>query len=207
MHGLCECLCVHVCVCEHAGDAVHCVCVLPTCLHVRTMIARTPLYPNSPLLSSPFRALMDCNGETPRLAFGHLDQDGCLEEDALTVDVVAGVSGDKLCSVTLTEQNPVLQHLKTRIAEALEVPVSDQVLLLANGQRLGAKRRLRSVLPDRSAVALVVSRPSCVRCGIRDGLWGRRAKLIQCSHYLEVYYCSRDCQAADAESHLRCGRP
>ena len=155
-----------------------------------------------------FRALMDCRAEQPRIAFGHLDQDGGLEEDALTVDVVAGVSGDKLCSVTLTEQNPVLQHLKTRIAAHLNVPESDQVLLSNGGQRLGAKRRLRSVLPDRSsAVALVVSRPSCRRCGIRDGLWGRRAKLIQCPHCFDAYYCSRECQVADAESHLRCGRP
>ena len=149
---------------------------------------------------------MDCRAEPPRIAFGHLDQDGDLEEDALTVDVVAGVSGHKMCSVTLTDQNPVLQHLKTRIAALLNVPESDQVLLSNRGQRLGAKRR--SVLPDRSsAVALVVSRPSCRRCGFRDGLWGRRAKLIQCPHCFDAYYCSRECQVADAESHLRCGRP
>ena len=149
---------------------------------------------------------MDCHGDTPRFAFGHLDQDGCVEENALTVDVVAGVSGEELCRVTLTQQNPVLLDLKTQIAAALDVPVSDQVLLLSDGQRLGAKRRLRSVLPDRSAVALVVSRPSCRRCGIRDGLWGMRANLIQCPHGSEAYYCLRECQVADAESHLRRGR-
>ena len=33
-------------------------------------------------------AMMDFNGRLPRLAFGHLDQDGCVEEGAqLTVDV------------------------------------------------------------------------------------------------------------------------
>ena len=99
----------------------------------------------------------------PRRAFGHLlDVDGCHEEDegTLTVDVMAAASGDTLCTVTLKEREPV-QNLKTRIAESLNnVPVSDQTLLLPNGQRVGAKRRLRSVLRSagRSAsVALVVS--------------------------------------------------
>ena len=152
--------------------------------------------------------MMDCNVQLPRLAFGHLDQDGCIEqEDGLAVDVaVAAVSGEKLCDITLHERDQV-QQLKTRISSALRVPESDQTLLLSNGRRLGAKRRLRSVLPSGSeTVTLVVSRPACVRCGIRDGLWGRRAQLIQCPHCLEAYYCSRECQMADAEAHLRCDR-
>ena len=105
---------------------------------------------------------MSCDGEMPRRAFGHLlDADGCHEEDedTLTVDVTAAASGNTLCTVTLTEREPV-QNLKARIAESLNVPVSDQTLLLPNGQRVNAKRRLRSVLRSagRSAsVALVVS--------------------------------------------------
>jgi hypothetical protein len=154
------------------------------------------------------RALMDCHGEMPRFAFGHLlDEDGCQEDDALTVDVMAAASGDKLCTVTLAEQEPV-HHLKTRIAETLNLPESDQILLLPNGERLGATRRLRSVLPSagRSAsVTLVVSRPACRCCGVRDGLWGRRANLIQCAHCLEAYYCSRECMIADWERHARSG--
>ena len=106
------------------------------------------------------RALMDCHGEMPRSAFGHLlDEDGCQEDDALTVDVMAAASGDKLCTVTLAEREPV-HTLKTRIEETLNLPESDQILLLPNGERLGTTRRLRSVLPSagRSAsVPLVVS--------------------------------------------------
>lgn len=151
---------------------------------------------------------MDCHGHLPRLAFGHLDQDGCLEEGGLTVDVaVNAVSGDRLFSIALKEEDQV-QHLKTQISLACNVPESDQTLLLSNGQRLAAKRRLRSVLPKRSeVVTLVVSQPACRRCGVRDGLWGRRARLIQCALCLEAYYCSRECQTADAGSHLRCDRP
>ena len=148
--------------------------------------------------------------EAPRLAFGHLlDQDGCEEDDALTVDVMGAASGDNLCTVTLASEDPV-QSLKTKIAVTLNLPESDQILLLPTGQRLGAKRRLRSVIPSagRSAsVTLVVSRPSCRCCGVKDGLWGRRAKPMQCAHCLEVYYCSRECQLADAGAHLRCARP
>ena len=152
-------------------------------------------------------ALMDCHEHLPRLAFGHLEQDGCIEQELHVVDVaVTAVSGDRLCSIALDEQDRV-QHLKMRISSAINVPESDQVLLLSNGQRLGAKRRLRSVLPRRSeAVTLVVSQPSCRRCGVRDGLWGRRANLIQCPRCLDAYYCSPECQAADAGSHLRCHR-
>ena len=148
--------------------------------------------------------MMDCHGHLPRLEFGHLDQDGLPEEDGLTVNVaVAAISGDQLCSLTLAEKDPV-QSLKTQITAALGIQESDQTLLLPNGQRLGARRRIRSVLPNRSeAVTLVVSRPSCRRCGIRDGLWGRRAKLIQCTHCLDAYYGSRECQTADAGTHLR----
>jgi hypothetical protein len=147
---------------------------------------------------------MDCGG-TPRLAFGHLASEEGLDDDALTVDVMAGISGDKLCSISLTEQEPV-QHLKMLIWTTLNVPETDQVLLLPNGRRLGAKRRLRSVLPSRSAsVTLVVSRPACRCCGVRDGLWGRRAKLTQCAHCLEAYYCSRECMIADWERHVRSG--
>ena len=105
--------------------------------------------------------MMDCNGHLPRLAFGHLDQDGCIAEGAqLTVDVaVAAVSGNRLCIFTLKEQNRV-QHLKKRISSAIQVPETDQTLLLSNGQHLRAKRRLRSALPSRSeAVTLVISRP------------------------------------------------
>ena len=146
---------------------------------------------------------MDCRVEPPRLAFGHLDQDGCFEEDLNTVDVaVTAISGDQVCSLALQDQAQV-QHLKMLITAALGVEESDQTLILANGQRLGARRRIRSVLPNRSEpVTLVVSRPSCRRCGTRDGLWGRRAKLMQCTHCLDAYYCSRECQAADAGAHL-----
>ena len=60
---------------------------------------------------------------------------------------MAALSGDKLCSVTLSEQD-LVQHLKMRMSASLhDVPESDQVLLLSNGRRLGAKRRLGSVLP------------------------------------------------------------
>ena len=112
--------------------------------------------------------------ETPRLAFGHLlDQDGCDEDEALTVDVMGAASGDSLCTVTLAAEDPV-QSFKKKIAVTLNLPESDQILFLPTGQRLGAKRRLRSVLPSgRSAsVSLVISRPSCRCCGVQDGLWG-----------------------------------
>ena len=149
---------------------------------------------------------MDCHEHLPRQAFGHLDQDG-IEEGGLAFDVlVTAVSGDRRCRIALKEQDRV-QHLKTQISSAFNVPESDQTLILPNGQRLGAKRRLRSVLPTRSeAVTLVVSRPACRRCGVRDGLWGRRANLIPCPHCLDAYYCSRECQMADAGVHLRCHR-
>ena len=153
--------------------------------------------------------MMDCNAQLPRLAFGHLDQeDGCIEqEDGLAVDVaVTAVSGEKLCNIALKSRDQV-QHLKTRLASTLRVPESDQTLLLSNGRRLGAKRRLRSVLPSGSeTITLVVSQPACRRCGVRDGLWGRRAKLIQCPHCFDAYYCSRECQMADADAHFRCDR-
>ena len=80
--------------------------------------------------------------ETPRFAFGHLlDQDGCDEDDALTIDVMGAATGDSLCSVTLAAEDPVQYLTKTRIVE--------------NGQRLDGKSRLRSVLPSpgRSASA------------------------------------------------------
>lgn len=175
------------------------------CLQGVSRCARLlPHRPDPP--QPPCGAPMDCHGQPPRVAFGHLDQDGCVEEDGLTVDVVvAAISGDQLCSVMLAEREPV-QHLKTQISLACGVPESDQVLLL-NGRRLGAKRRLRSVLPTRSTVTLVVSRPSCNRCGTRDGLWGRRARLMECAHCLEAYYCSSECQVADARAHLRCDLP
>ena len=149
--------------------------------------------------------MMDGHGQPPRPAFGHLDQDGRVEEDAkLKVDVlVTAVSGDRLCSIALKRQE-LVEHLKMRISAATAVPESDQTLLLPSGQRLAAKRRLGSVLPRRSeTVTLVVARPSCSLCGVKDGLWGRRAKLIQCAHCLEAYYCSRECQMADAGTHLR----
>ena len=137
---------------------------------------------------------------------GHLlDQDDSEDDDVLKIDVMGAATGDKLCTVTLAAEDPV-QDLKKRIAEALKLPESDQILFLPNGQRLGAKRRLRSVLPsaDRSAsVSLVISRPSCRCCGVRDGLWGRRANLIRCAHCLEAYYCSRECMIADDEKHIR----
>ena len=137
----------HMCV--HADGAVHCVlrmCASEVLAHAHDDCVYTAS-PNSSLLSFPFRTLMDCHRDPPRLAFGHLDQDGCFEDDALTVDVVAGVSGDELFSVPLTEQKPVLFDLKTRISAALDVPVSDQVLLLSTGQCLRAKRRLSLCFP------------------------------------------------------------
>ena len=58
---------------------------------------------------------MDCHDQPPRLAFGHLGPD--LEEDGLMFDVVLGViPGDRLCSVKLTEREPV-QHSKTKKTE------------------------------------------------------------------------------------------
>ena len=75
--------------------------------------------------SPTLRRQMDCHGEQPRLAFGHLDQDGCLEEDAFTVDVLVVVNPDvQLCSVTFAKREPV-QHPKTQIwlADAEGAPV------------------------------------------------------------------------------------
>jgi hypothetical protein len=75
--------------------------------------------------SPPCGAQMDCHGEPPRVAFGHLDQDGCLEEDGFTVDVLVAVTPDvQLCSVTFAEREPV-QHPKTQIwlADAEGAPV------------------------------------------------------------------------------------
>ena len=148
--------------------------------------------------------------ETTRLAFGHLlDQDGCDENDVLSVDVMGAASGDNLCTVTLASEDPV-QSLKAKIAVTLNLPESDQILLLPTGQRLGAKRRLRSVIPSagRSAsVTLVVSRPSCRCCGVKDGLWGRRAKLIRCARSRETYSWSRKCMIADEGAHFRRVRP
>ena len=153
----------------------------------------------------PVIARMACHGQ-PRLAFGLLDQDGCQEDDSLTVDVLGAASGDKLCTLSSPGQETV-HGLKTRIAETLHLPETDQILLLPNGRRAGAKRRLRSVLPSsagRSAsVTLVVSRPACRRCGVRDGLWGRRANLVRCARCLDVYYCSRECMIADWEAHIQ----
>ena len=175
-------------------------------VHFRLFVNRLTEQPchSFPLYARPGTAME----ENPRVAFGHLDQDGCQEEAALTVHVaVVYVSGDQLCNLALKEEDQV-QRLKTQISSALGVPECDQNLLLANGRRLCAKRRLRSVFSKRSeTVTLVISRASCRRCGTRDGLWGRRAKLIQCGHCLETYYCSSECQMADAGAHHRCARP
>ena len=61
--------------------------------------------------------MMDCHEHLPRHASGHLDQDGIEEEDGSAFDVlVSAVSGDRLCSISLKEQDRRVQHLKTRIS-------------------------------------------------------------------------------------------
>ena len=106
---------------------------------------------------------MNGHVQFPRLAFGHLEQDGCTKEDAqgATVDVaITGVTGDRLCMSALKEQDSV-QQLKTLISSALRKPESDQSLLLSNVHRLGGNRRLRSVLHNRSETStLLVSQPA-----------------------------------------------
>lgn len=103
------------------------------------------LGPAARAIRFPVIAPMGCHGQ-PRLAFGLLDQDGCPEDDSLTVDVLDAASSDQLCTVSSAGQETV-HRLKTRIAEIVNLPESDQILLLPNGRRAGAKRRLRSVLP------------------------------------------------------------
>ena len=75
---------------------------------------------------------MDCHDLPPRLAFGHLDQDGFLKEDMLTVDLVE--------AATPGEQEPA-QHTKSQTALACSVPESDQVLPV-NRRHVGSRRRL-----------------------------------------------------------------
>ena len=80
---------------------------------------------------SPCGAPMDCCDLPPRLAFGHLDSDGCLEDGLMFDILLAVIPGDR---------EPV-QHPKTLISWARSVPESDQVLPL-NGRQLGVRRRL-----------------------------------------------------------------
>ena len=105
---------------------------------------------------------MDRHGRTPRLAFGLLDQDGCPEEDSLTVDVLGAASRDTLCAVTTAGQEVAHRmDMKTRIAGILSQPETVQMLLLPNGRCAAAKRRIRSVpssIGRSASVTLVVSR-------------------------------------------------
>ena len=63
---------------------------------------------------------MDCH-DLPRLAFGHLDQDGGLEDEILFDMLLAVIPGDQLCSKKLTEQEPA-QHPKTQASLACSLP-------------------------------------------------------------------------------------
>ena len=125
---------------EHAYVAIL-IALVGSCTKACTTTIRlslgqtTACIATTPFLFPGGAAMMDCNAHVPRLAFGHLDQDGCIEEGGLAVDVVVtAASEDQRCS----------SALKERISSALSVPESDQVLLLSNGQSLGAKRRLWS---------------------------------------------------------------
>ena len=110
---------------------------LCSCLQACTIIARrltkrqlAPPYTPSPLGCA---AMMDCHGHLPRLAFGHLDQDACVEEGGAVDVVVTAAYEAQPCSIAL----------ERRISSALSVPGSnDQTLLPQKSQRGGAKRRL-----------------------------------------------------------------
>ena len=122
--------CSHACVCMSAHSCLCRVqrCAYDTCPRIaRANISRPPRFPCG--------APMDCCDLPPRLAFGHLDSDGCLEDGLLFDILLAVIPGD-----TLAEREP-LQHTKKQITLVCSVPETDKVLLL-NRRHLGARRRL-----------------------------------------------------------------
>ena len=115
---------VHLWSCVGVVSCYTCVFSTFEPVHFRLFVNRLTEQPchSFPLYARPGTAME----ETPRVAFGHLDQDGCQEEGALTVHVaVVYVSGDQLCNLALKEEDQV-QRLKTQISSALGVPECDQ---------------------------------------------------------------------------------
>ena len=135
--------------------------------------------------------------EKPRLAFREWPGDSD-EGEQITVEV-NGFAG-KVCSATLPEHDTV-HDLTMEIARRIAVPEADLVLL-RNGFRLKARQSIGSVFfTSGRTVNLVVSQPHCRKCGIRDGIFGQRAKLSRCPVCLEAFYCSRECATADWRTH------
>ena len=137
--------------------------------------------------------------EKPRLAFREWPEHSD-EDEQITVEVV-GFAG-KVCSATLQEFYTI-HDLKAAISRRIGQPEADLVLLL-NGVRLKARQSIGSVfLTSGRTVNLVVSQPRCRKCGIRDGIFGRRARLSLCPVCLDTLYCSRVCALADWQAHAR----
>ena len=143
---------------------------------------------------------MDEDGWEWRVAFWHFD-DGC-EGDRIFNVSVYGMNGLR-CEIRIPECHNV-NNLKTEIGCLLRIAKMDVVLSLRDGQILKSSQPLGAVFLScdlNVSVTLVVKRPSCKLCGTRDGLWGRRAKLICCGLCLDAYYCSRECQVRDWGRH------
>ena len=137
--------------------------------------------------------------EKPRLAFREWPDDS--DNDQLIAVAVVGFAGE-VCSATLPEYYTV-HDLKVEIARRIALPEADLVLL-RNGVRLKARQSIGSVfLTSGRTVSLAVSQPRCRKCGIRDGIFGRRASLSRCPVCLEAFYCSRECTLADWQAHRR----
>ena len=142
------------------------------------------------------RAMDRCDG---RLAFWHFGEESDdFEVFNITVQSLAGPT----CQVRAPEYYTV-QDLKSEVSVRIRRPEAD-VALLHGGKRLKPKMSLSAVFPSRGldvTVDLIVARPACTLCGTRDGLWGRRAKLMRCEWCLDAYYCSRDCRVRDSQRH------
>ena len=135
--------------------------------------------------------------EKPRLAFREWPDD--TDNDQLITVAVVGCAGE-VCSASLPEYNTV-HDLKMEIARRIALPEADLVLL-RDGVRLKARQSIGSVfLTSGRTVSLLVSQPRCRKCGIRDGIFGQRAKLSRCPVCLEAFYCSRECATADWRTH------
>ena len=142
------------------------------------------------------RAMDRCDG---RLAFWHFGEESDdFEVFNVTVRGLAGLT----CQVRAPEYYSV-QDLKSEVSVRIRRPETD-VALLHEGKMLKSKLSLSAVFPFQGlgvTVDLIVARPACKLCGTRDGLWGRRAKLMRCERYLDAYYCSRDCRVRDWQRH------
>ena len=179
------------------GRAHACVaCRVLSARSLRALCEFSARLPRRVLPHAPLRPAMD---ERPRLAFREWSDDSDNDQQ-ITVEVV-GFAGN-ICSATLPEHYTV-HDLKKEIERRITLPEADLVLLL-NGVRLRARQTIGSVfLASGRVVTLVASQPRCRHCGVRDGIFGRRAKLSRCPVCPEAFYCSRECTLADWQAHRR----